>query len=122
MPQRYTHLDGRVLVPYANKVLLWPTAPPLELPPNYDMAPAAPGALAAAGRGVVPLSAPLPENQHEGDVSPCFGGKGGTRIRGRTSQISNLLMTLGFLSPRLPSNPRIWHRIWHWANSGSPAP
>jgi hypothetical protein len=34
-----------------------------------------------------------------------FGGKGGTR--------SNLLMSLDFLSPQIPLDPRFWHSIWH---------
>ena len=29
-------------------------------------------------------------------------------------KISNLLTVLEFLPPPLPSNPRIWHSIWHW--------
>jgi hypothetical protein len=32
-------------------------------------------------------------------------------------RISNLLTPLEFLSPPLPSNTRIWHRIWHWLQS-----
>jgi len=30
-----------------------------------------------------------------------------------TKRISNLLSCLEILSPPLPSNPRIWHSIWH---------
>lgn len=77
MPARYTHLDASILTPYASNTLLRPAAPAIILPPSYDQAPrpaqTAPGAPAAA------LSAAVPENQHEGDVTPCFGGKGGTR-------------------------------------------
>jgi hypothetical protein len=38
----------------------------------------------------------------------------GLEPAGRMRRISNLLTLLEFLSPPLPSNPRIWHSIWHW--------
>ena len=44
-----------------------------------------------------------------------YSGKGGTRTAESLSQISNLLMSLGFLSRPFPSNPRFWHSIWHWS-------
>ena len=77
MPQRYTHLDAGLLAPFASRVLLRPEPPALVLPPSYDTPPGAPGT--ACGEGAAALSAAPDENQLSGDVSPCFGGKGGTR-------------------------------------------
>jgi hypothetical protein len=38
----------------------------------------------------------------------------GLEPAGSLSQISNLLMTVDFLSPQFPSDPRFWHSICHW--------
>jgi hypothetical protein len=32
---------------------------------------------------------------------------------GRPNEISKLLIISRMLSPRIPSKPQIWHRIWH---------
>ena len=51
-------------------------------------------------------------------ASDAIGGESmereGLEPAGRTSQISNLLMNLDFLSPQSPSDSRFWHSIWHW--------
>jgi hypothetical protein len=33
---------------------------------------------------------------------------------GDASEIITLLNFMAHLSPKIPSNPHIWHSIWHW--------